>query len=296
MNMTKRGLGRGLDALLATSAKAQARLDSENGVAPTHQNELQHLPLSMLQQGVYQPRQEMAQDLLEELADSIRAQGIIQPLVVRQIGPKKYEIIAGERRFRASKMAGLSQVPCLVRELDDKAASAIALIENIQREDLNAMEEAQALHRLAQDFMLTHQQIAEILGKSRASISNLLRLNGLEESVKIMLLERKIEMGHARALLALEGEAQIDAALVSFKKKFNVRQTEALVKKMLAPIATKDPAPTPTSFLALQDRLSQKLGSPVVFSQTKGGKGNIQISFEHKDALEHILAIFGETL
>lgn len=296
MNMTKRGLGRGLDALLATSAKAQARLDLASEENIVSQNELQHLPLSVLQQGMYQPRQEMAQDALEELAESIRVQGIIQPLVVRQIGPEKYEIIAGERRFRASKMAGLNQVPCLVRELDDKAASAIALIENIQREDLNAMEEAQALHRLVQDFTLTHQQIAEILGKSRASISNLLRLNGLEESVKKLLLERKIEMGHARALLGLEGEAQINAAIFAVKKKLTVRQTEALVKKTLTPIVIKEKRASQASFSTLQDRLSQKLGSEVTLSQTKGGKGKIQINFEHNDALEHILAILGEQL
>lgn len=180
MNATKRGLGKGLDALLATSARAQARVDLNADTQEALNNsELQQLPLSVLQPGSYQPRQDMVKEALDELAESIRAQGVIQPLVVRRIADKQYEIIAGERRFRASKLAGLTHVPCLVRELDNRAASAIALIENIQREDLNAMEEAEALERLINDFSLTHQQLAEALGKSRTTISNLLRLNVL---------------------------------------------------------------------------------------------------------------------
>ncbi len=295
MNITKRGLGKGLDALLATSAKAQTRIDlSSNNDAIENQNELQYLPLSSLHQGVYQPRKEMAQDALDELAESIRTQGVIQPLIVRKKGLKEYEIIAGERRFRASKMAGLKQLPCLVRELDDQSASAIALIENIQREDLNAMEEAQALHRLVQEFSLTHQQLAEILGKSRASITNLLRLNGLESCVKKMLIERKIEMGHARALLALESAPQIEAAHVTIKKKLTVRQTEALVKKMLEPVEIKKEPVLQSPFLELQNRLSQKLGANVKLSQTTNGSGNIVINFENKDVLDKILDLFGE--
>lgn len=297
MNMTRRGLGKGLDALLATSAKAQARIDSSSEQPQSiNNNELQHLSLSSLHQGIYQPRQEMAQDALDELAESIRVQGVIQPLVVRQTGPMQYEIIAGERRFRASKMAGLTHVPCLVRELDDRAASAIALIENIQREDLNAMEEAQALNRLVVDFSLTHQQLADALGKSRTSISNLLRLNGLELSVKKMLTERQLEMGHARALLALENELQREAALITVKKQLTVRQTEALVKKMLTSPVDKPTSRAQSSFLALQDRLSDKLGAKVTLSQTKGGSGKILINFEHNDKLEQILAILGEQL
>lgn len=295
MNATKRGLGKGLDALLATSARAQARVDLNNDTQEAVNNsELQHLPLTALRPGVYQPRQDMAQEALEELAESIRAQGVIQPLVVRHLGDKQYEIIAGERRFRASKIAGLTHVPCLVRDLNDKAASAIALIENIQREDLNAMEEAEALDRLVHDFSLTHQQLAEALGKSRTTISNLLRLNGLEAGVKKLLSGRQLEMGHARALLALEGDAQIEAALVSVNKKLTVRQTEALVKKCLTPAVEKTPVPVSPELTAVQDRLTDKLGTSVSLSQSKSGSGKLVISFDQNEKLMQILAIFGE--
>ncbi|WP_407331798.1 ParB/RepB/Spo0J family partition protein [Enterovibrio sp. 27052020O] len=297
MNATKRGLGKGLDALLATSAKAQARVDLNADTREAVNNsELQHLPLTALRPGVYQPRQDMAPEALEELAESIKAQGVIQPLVVRQIDNQQYEIIAGERRFRASKLAGLTHVPCLVRELNDRAASAIALIENIQREDLNAMEEAEALNRLIQDFSLTHQQLAEALGKSRTTISNLLRLNGLEVGVKKLLSGRQLEMGHARALLALEGESQIEAALVSVNKKLTVRQTEALVKKLLSPVVEKIPEPLSDQFLAVQDRLTNKLGTKVSLSQGKGGSGKLVINFDQNEKLMQILAILDEKM
>ncbi|WP_325891276.1 ParB/RepB/Spo0J family partition protein [Grimontia sp. NTOU-MAR1] len=297
MNATKRGLGKGLDALLATSARAQARVDLNNDTQEAVNNsELQHLPLAALRPGVYQPRQDMAQEALEELAESIRAQGVIQPLVVRHLGDKQYEIIAGERRFRASKIAGLTHVPCLVRDLNDKAASAIALIENIQREDLNAMEEAEALDRLIHDFSLTHQQLAEALGKSRTTISNLLRLNGLEAGVKKLLSGRQLEMGHARALLALDGNAQIEAALVSVNKKLTVRQTEALVKKVLTPAVEKTQEPVSPKLVALQDRLTDKLGTSVSLSQSRSGSGKLVISFDQNEKLMQILAILGEEL
>ncbi|KXF81160.1 ParB/RepB/Spo0J family partition protein [Enterovibrio coralii] len=294
MNATKRGLGKGLDALLATSAQAQSRVDLNAESRETASNsELQYLSLNMLQPGTYQPRQDMAPEALEELAESIRAQGVIQPLVVRQTA-QHYEIIAGERRFRASKMAGLTHVPCLVRDLTDKAASAIALIENIQREDLNAMEEAEALEKLVQDFSLTHQQLAEALGKSRTTISNLLRLNGLEAGVKKLLLNRQLEMGHARALLALEGEAQIEAALASVNKKMTVRQTEALVKKMLTPATDKVVNSLSPEFEAIQEKLVNRLGTNVTITQAKGGKGKITINFDHQEKLLQILATMGE--
>ncbi|MEZ8144167.1 chromosome partitioning protein ParB [Enterovibrio norvegicus FF-454] len=297
MNATKRGLGKGLDALLATSAKAQARVDLNADTREAISNsELQHLPLTALRPGVYQPRQDMASEALEELAESIKAQGVIQPLVVRQVGNQQYEIIAGERRFRASKLAGLTHVPCLVRELNDRAASAIALIENIQREDLNAMEEAEALNRLIQDFSLTHQQLAEALGKSRTTISNLLRLNGLEVGVKKLLSSRQLEMGHARALLALEGESQIEAALASVNKKLTVRQTEALVKKLLSPVVEKITEPLSDQILAVQDRLMNKLGTKVSLSQGKGGSGKLVINFDQNEKLMQILAILDEKL
>ncbi len=231
MNSAKRGLGKGLDALLATSAQAQSSQTAAPESTDTSNSELQPLPLTVLEPGQYQPRQGMAEDALEELTESIRAQGVIQPLVVRQLAAGRYEIIAGERRWRAAKQAGLKHVPCLVRKMTDKVASAVALIENIQRENLNAMEEAQALARLVDEFELTHQQLAESLGKSRTTISNLLRLNGLESGVRQLLLNKQLEMGHARALLALEGDVQIDAALTAVNKKMTVRQIEKLVKK-----------------------------------------------------------------
>ncbi|MFD2179082.1 ParB/RepB/Spo0J family partition protein [Veronia pacifica] len=294
MNATKRGLGKGLDALLATSSQAQARVhfDAEPEKAPSD-SELQYLPIQNLQPGAYQPRQEMAEDALEELAESIRAQGIIQPLVVRQLSDSHYEIIAGERRWRAAKRVGLSVVPCLVRKLDDKAASAIALIENIQREDLNAMEEAQALERLVADFTLTHQQLADALGKSRTAISNLLRLNGLEIDVKTLLLEQQLDMGHARALLALDGDNQIKAARESVSRNLTVRQTESLVKKYLSPKKTEVSAEKSPESIKVEDLFNEKFGTPVQLSQRKNGSGKLVINFEQSKQLMQILATLG---
>ena len=182
----------------------------------------------------------MSEEALEELASSIRAQGIIQPIVVRQIGADKYEIIAGERRWRAAQLAKLDTVPCIIKDVPDEAAVAIALIENIQREDLNAMEEAIALNRLLNEFELTHQQVAEAVGKSRTTVTNLLRLNNLNEDVKILLEHGDIEMGHARCLLGLEGEAQSDAARLAVAKALTVRETEKLVRSILEPAPKKE--------------------------------------------------------
>ncbi|MPS33354.1 MULTISPECIES: ParB/RepB/Spo0J family partition protein [unclassified Salinivibrio] len=296
MNSAKRGLGKGLDALLATSAHAQSSTQASPESTNTSNSELQQLPVTALEPGQYQPRQDMAEEALEELTESIRAQGIIQPLVVRQVAAGRYEIIAGERRWRAAKQAGLNNVPCLVREMSDKVASAVALIENIQRENLNAMEEAQALARLVDEFELTHQQLAESLGKSRATISNLLRLNGLESGVRQLLLNKQLEMGHARALLALEGDAQIDAALTAVNKKMTVRQIEKLVKKMLSPpVETEKPKSSP-EVEALQQRLGDKLGASVALTQQKNGSGKLVINFEESEKLAQILAIFDEEM
>ncbi|OOE90692.1 ParB/RepB/Spo0J family partition protein [Salinivibrio sharmensis] len=296
MNSAKRGLGKGLDALLATSAHAQSSTQASPESTNTSNSELQQLPVTALEPGHYQPRQGMAEEALEELTESIRAQGIIQPLVVRQVAAGRYEIIAGERRWRAAKQAGLNNVPCLVREMSDKVASAVALIENIQRENLNAMEEAQALARLVDEFELTHQQLAESLGKSRATISNLLRLNGLEPGVRQLLLNKQLEMGHARALLALEGDAQIDAALTAVNKKMTVRQIEKLVKKMLSPpVETEKPKLSP-EVEALQQRLGDKLGASVALTQQKNGSGKLVINFEESEKLAQILAIFDEEM
>ncbi|OOE57171.1 chromosome partitioning protein ParB [Salinivibrio sp. ML323] len=296
MNSAKRGLGKGLDALLATSAHAQSSTQASSESTNTSNSELQQLPVTALDPGQYQPRQDMAEEALEELTESIRAQGIIQPLVVRQVAAGRYEIIAGERRWRAAKQAGLNNVPCLVREMSDKVASAVALIENIQRENLNAMEEAQALARLVDEFELTHQQLAESLGKSRTTISNLLRLNGLESGVRQLLLNKQLEMGHARALLALEGDAQIDAALTAVNKKMTVRQIEKLVKKMLSPpVETEKPKSSP-EVEALQQRLGDKLGASVALTQQKNGSGKLVINFEESEKLAQILAIFDEEM
>ncbi|SIO22673.1 ParB/RepB/Spo0J family partition protein [Salinivibrio sp. ES.052] len=296
MNSAKRGLGKGLDALLATSAQAQSSQTAAPESTDTSNSELQQLPVTALEPGQYQPRQGMAEEALEELTESIRAQGVIQPLVVRQIASGRYEIIAGERRWRAAKQAGLKSVPCLVREMTDKVASAVALIENIQRENLNAMEEAQALARLVDEFELTHQQLAESLGKSRATISNLLRLNGLESGVRQLLLNKQLEMGHARALLALEGDTQIDAALTAVNKKMTVRQIEKLVKKMLSPpVETEKPKLSP-EVEALQQRLSDKFGVSVALTQQKNGSGKLVINFEESEKLAQILAIFDEEM
>ncbi len=218
--MSKRGLGKGLDALLATSSLAREKQQvASHSQALSAEGEFTEIAIGSLKPGVYQPRKDMAPEALEELAASIQSQGIIQPIVVRPLAYGQYEIIAGERRWRAARQAGLKQVPCLVKKVEDKAAIAMALIENIQREDLNVIEEAQALERLQNEFELTHQQVAEVIGKSRATVSNLLRLNQLENEVKGLVSNKQLEMGHARALLALEGDTQIEAANTAATKK-----------------------------------------------------------------------------
>lgn len=234
--MSKRGLGKGLDALLSTSSFAREKQQiASQSQALSADGELTELAIGQLQPGIYQPRKDMAPEALEELAASIQSQGIIQPIVVRQVVGGQFEIIAGERRWRAAKQAGLKRVPCLVKKVEDRAAIAMALIENIQREDLNVIEEAQALERLQDEFTLTHQQVADVIGKSRTTVSNLLRLNQLDADVKRLVAEKQLEMGHARALLALEGEQQVEVAQMVAKKQMTVRQTEQLVKKVLSP-------------------------------------------------------------
>ncbi|MDT0594847.1 ParB/RepB/Spo0J family partition protein [Glaciecola petra] len=293
-----KGLGRGLDALLATSKSvadkqtkdANASLGQEVGSAG--ENELKKIAIEYLQPGKYQPRKDMANEALEELAASIKSQGIIQPIVVRAIGENKYEIIAGERRWRAAQIAELDTVPCLVKDIPDDAAVAIALIENIQREDLNAMEEAQALDRLMVEFNLTHQQVADAVGKSRATVSNLLRLNGLQTSVKTLLEHGDIEMGHARALLAIDGDEQSELAKQVAEQGLTVRQTEALVKKSIevdkqSPSASKKPDP---DVVRLQTRLSETFGTQVRIDHNAKGKGKVVINFSDLAHLDGILA------
>lgn len=288
MSVKKRGLGRGLDALLTTKPVSDQQNDANFSSA--QQSELQKLPIEWLKPGKYQPRKDMSQDALEDLASSIRSQGIIQPIVVRQVGEESYEIIAGERRWRASQLAQLDIIPCLIKDVPDEAAVAIALIENIQREDLNAMEEAIALQRLLSEFELTHQQVADAVGKSRASVTNLLRLNQLNDDVKLLLEHGDIEMGHARALLALDGLAQSDAARIVAAKQMTVRDTENLVRRLLEPapeVAAKVKDPDVSS---LEQRLSERFAAPVEINYNKKGKGNLVISYSSLDELEGILS------
>ncbi|KLV02957.1 chromosome partitioning protein ParB [Photobacterium aquae] len=292
--MNKRGLGKGLDALLATSSVAQARQQQAvQAQSLTAEGSLQELAVGLLVPGRYQPRKDMSDEALAELADSIRVQGVIQPIVVRKTAGQQYEIIAGERRWRASRQAGLQKVPCIIRDVSDKATVAIALIENIQREDLNAIEEAEALERLIGEFSLTHQQVAEAVGKSRAAVSNLLRLNQLEVPVKRLVEQRKIEMGHARALLALPAEKQWDAAQEIVTKMLTVRDAERLVKKLLAPVEEVPAKPVDTRLAVAETQLSERFGAQVAISQQKNGKGKIVISYDEADKLTQLLEKLG---
>lgn len=298
MSPKKRGLGRGLDALL-TSAKPKAQDVQEQSVAQTDgvnesakatpPSELQKLPIEFLHPGKYQPRKDMSEEALEELASSIRAQGVIQPIVVRPIAHNSYEIIAGERRWRAAQLAKLEVVPCLIKEVPDEAAVAIALIENIQREDLNAMEEAVALDRLLNEFELTHQQVADAVGKSRTTVTNLLRLNNLNEDVKRLLEHGDIEMGHARCLLALDGEDQSATARIVVAKALTVRETEKLVRSVLEPKPEAQPKEKDPDVLQLEQQLAQNLGAKVEINYNQKGKGKLVISYTSLDELDGIL-------
>ena len=296
----KRGLGRGLDALLGATAEPVAVADTTAASAdatPVHSEpvdgELKNLPIEFLQRGRYQPRREMPPEGLEELANSIRSQGIMQPIVVRAVGQDRYEIIAGERRWRASQLAGLDTVPALIREVADEAAAAMALIENLQREDLNPMEEAQALLRLQKEFELTHVEIAGLVGKSRSTITNLLRLTGLRDDVQTLLENGDIEMGHGRALLGLPVEQQSSAAATVVSRGLSVRQTEALVRKLVEEAKQgrkAAPARLDPDIKKLQDSLSETIGSPVQIQHGAKGKGKVTISYSSLDELDGILA------
>lgn len=279
MATKKRGLGRGLDALLGDIAPA------EKDKSPN----LQTLPIEFLQRGKYQPRKDMHPETLQELADSIKAQGIIQPIIVRAIGSDKYEIIAGERRWRAAQLVALQEIPVVIKDIDDRAAMAVALIENIQREDLNALEESEALKRLLDEFEMTHQQVAEAVGKSRAMVSNLLRLIDLQSEVKTMLINRQLEMGHARALLSLEGEQQVAAANKVVKQGLTVRATEKLVKEFNQekPVEQKQ---QDSDTLRLQDELTEKVGAKVTINHQQNGKGKLVFSYTSLEELEGIIS------
>ncbi|WP_288658210.1 MULTISPECIES: ParB/RepB/Spo0J family partition protein [Pseudomonas] len=287
MAVKKRGLGRGLDALLSG---ATASVLQEEAVK-ADQRELQHLPLDIIQRGKYQPRRDMDPVALEELARSIRAQGLMQPIVVRPIADNRYEIIAGERRWRASQQAGLGRIPALVRNIPDEAAIAMALIENIQRENLSPIEEAMALQRLQQEFQLTQQQVADAVGKSRVSVANLLRLIALPEEIKTMLAHGDLEMGHARALLGLPASKQVEGARHVVARGLTVRQTEALVRQWLnKKEAVEPPEKADPDIMRLEQRLAERLGAPVQIRHGQKGKGQLVIRYSSLDELQGVLA------
>jgi len=309
MAAKKRGLGRGLDALLGSAARSAPAADNtavagtpELRSVPTSESpatahktladgSLCMLPVDVIQRGKYQPRLDMHQESLQDLADSIAAQGVVQPIVVRTIAEGRYEIIAGERRWRAAQLAGLHEIPSVVREVEDRAAIAIALIENIQREDLNPLEEARALERLIKEFELTHEQAAEAVGRSRAAVSNLLRLLDLDDAVKQLVEQGELEMGHARALLALSGNKQIEAARQVINRGLTVRATEGLVKSLQRPAPTKpEKASKDVNIQRLETDLSDKLGARVAIRQGRGGKGKLEISYNSLDELDGVLA------
>ena len=277
MSLNKRGLGRGLDALLGdVSAKEE-------------KHHLQTLPIEYMQRGKYQPRKDINPEKLQELADSIKAQGIIQPIVVRQIAHEKYEIVAGERRWRAAQLAGLTQVPIVIKEIDDRAAMAMALIENIQREDLNPLEEAEALRRLLDEFEMTHQLIADAIGKSRTTVTNLLRLMDLHPDVKKLLLGNQLEMGHARALLSLDGLKQVAIANKVAKEGLTVRAAERLVKESQAEPKIQKVKVIDNDTLRLQDDLTAKLGAKVIIDHKENGSGKLVIAYSSLEELDGII-------
>ena len=287
----KRGLGRGLDALLGGPDPAVAAASDPDAPAPTSATPAS-LAVDLIRRGRYQPRRNFDEDRLRELADSIAAQGMVQPIVVRPSGDRQYEIVAGERRWRAAQLAGLSEVPVVVREVDDQTAMAMGLIENIQRDDLNPLEEASALHRLLNEFELTHQQVAQAVGKSRTTVTNLIRLLDLNAEVKQLLENGDLEMGHARALLALEGAAQTEAARRVASKGLSVRETEALVRRMTRPQTPRSSAPSEEDpdVRRLVSDLTDRLGARVALQQGAGGKGRLVISYNTLEELEGILA------
>ncbi len=291
MPTKRQSLGKGLDALLGLAEEINADQTIAADNTPLKDSELKQIPVEFLQRGEYQPRREFNSESLQELADSIASQGLIQPIVVREIAQNKYEIIAGERRWRAAQLAGLDTVPAMLREISDQATIAIALIENIQREDLNAIEESQALIRLKDEFNLTQQQVAEAVGKSRSSVTNLMRLASLQPLVQQQLERGDIDLGHAKCLLSLEGETQILAARTVASDGLTVRQTEALVKKLQSPNPHKKNSSTPNQDIVnLQTQLSEKLGAAVKIQHGSRGSGKLTISYNSVDELDGILS------
>ncbi|HEC04759.1 MAG TPA: ParB/RepB/Spo0J family partition protein [Thiothrix sp.] len=279
----KPGLGKGLDILLSSASKAKKAEENSN-------SGMRLLPVDKIEKGQYQPRLSIEPEALQQLADSIKAQGLIQPVVVRPIGGGKFELIAGERRWRACQIAGLYDIPAVVKNIPDQAAAAMSLIENIQREDLNPLEEAIAMERLIEEFGLTHQQTADSVGRSRSAITNLLRLLVLEDKTKTLLDKGELEMGHARALLGLGGSKQVEAAQKVANRGMSVRDTERLVKKLSNPDAGKSvksiKAP---EVLKLEQELSEKLGANIQIKYNSKGKGKLTIDYNSLDELDGIL-------
>lgn len=300
MTQKKPTLGRGLADLLGPGVRGAPGVSAAAVTPAPAGDELKRLPLDVLQRGKYQPRIDMHPESLEELAGSIKAQGVVQPIVVRPLAgapgaPLRYEIIAGERRWRAAQLAGLEDIPAIVRRIPDEAAIAVALIENIQRENLNPLEEARALQRLIGEFALTHAQAAEAVGRSRAGVSNLLRLLDLAPEVCELIVQRQIEMGHARALLGLaQRHQQAEIARRVVKKGLSVRETEALVRHMQQPRdgngGAQPPAPRNADVRHLEQELAEKLGAKVAIHHTEGGKGQLVVSYNSLDELDGILA------
>ena len=290
MATKRQSLGKGLDALLGLAEDITADQELANDGKKLSDGALKKIPVEFLQRGEYQPRREFNSDSLQELADSIASQGLIQPIVVREVAQNKYEIIAGERRWRAAQLAGLDSLPAIVREISDQATIAIALIENIQREDLNAIEESQALIRLQDEFNLTQQQVAQAVGKSRSAVTNLMRLASLQPLVQQQLERGDIELGHAKCLLALESETQVLAARTVASDGLTVRQTEVLVKKLQSPNAGKKSITTTSQDIVnLQTELSEKLGAAVKIQHGSRGSGKLTIRYNSVDELDGIL-------
>jgi ParB family chromosome partitioning protein len=290
MSAKPRGLGRGLDALLGgagagAGADAPAAAGAERGAS---------LPIGALQPGRYQPRTHMDEAALGELADSIRAQGVLQPILVRPVGEGRHEIIAGERRWRAARLAGLAEVPVLIRDIPDEAALAMALIENIQREDLNPLEEAQGIERLVREFGMTHQAAAEAVGRSRTAVTNLLRLLNLPPPVQEQLVAGALEMGHARALLALPGATkQIEFGRVVAERGLSVRETERLVARALAAPPARRPRAADRDVLRLEETIADALGASVRLKPGRKGAGRLEIQYRSLDQFDALLARLG---
>lgn len=295
----KKKLGKGLDVLLSRgSTETMASLlgkpkDRTPPQAVEKDGDLKNIPVDLIQRGKYQPRTDMHEEALEELAASIRVQGVMQPIVVRPISSDKYEIIAGERRWRATQIAGLDSIPAIIKPVGDEAAIAMSLIENIQRENLNPIEEAMALKRLQDEFELTQQEVADAVGKSRATVTNLMRLIGLTIDVRRMLEHGDLEMGHARALLSLPDIQQSEAARSVVGKGLSVRQTESLVRRLIAEAGSSNSASTKIvdpDIKNLEESLADKLGAKVMIQHTVKGKGRLVLKYNSLDELDGILS------